>query len=195
MTLKVKNSSFQRRACCCKSERVVSSTFVIHLFILSFCLSLSAMAVSPVFVLALLGILLGLLAAGLHQVPEGHIAVYYIGGKLADGDNDPGWHWSFPGLYTPVFVQITLQTDQVLHVGCGTSTGVMINFDRIEVVNVLDRKKAHATVKRFGANYDKTFIFDKVAFEINQFCSSNTLHEGGEKKTVLLLYSQLLLAP
>lgn len=35
-------------------------------------------------------------------------------------------------------VQVTLQTDEIKNVPCGTSGGVMIYFDRIEVVNVLD---------------------------------------------------------
>merc|ERR1719452_425187 len=34
-------------------------------------------------------------------------------------------------------IQTTLQTDEVKNVPCGTSGGVMIYFDRIEVVNVL----------------------------------------------------------
>lgn len=70
-----------------------------------------------------------------------------------------------------------MQTDAVQNVPCGTSTGVIITFDRIEVVNQLDRAKAHSTIKRFGVNYDRTFIFDKIHHEINQFCSQNTLHE------------------
>lgn len=36
-----------------------------------------------------------------------------------------------------VSFQVTLQTDEVKNVPCGTSGGVMIYFDRIEVVNIL----------------------------------------------------------
>lgn len=36
------------------------------------------------------------------------------------------------------FFQTTLQTDEVKNVPCGTSGGVMIYFERIEVVNKLD---------------------------------------------------------
>merc|ERR1719500_193970 len=48
-------------------------------------------------------------------------------------------------------IQTTLQTDEVKNVPCGTSGGVMIYFDRIEVV--------------------------KVHHELNQFCSGHTLQE------------------
>lgn len=37
-----------------------------------------------------------------------------------------------------MFVQVTLQTDEVKNVPCGTSGGVIIYFDRIEVVNHLN---------------------------------------------------------
>lgn len=36
-----------------------------------------------------------------------------------------------------VCLQVTLQTDEIKNVPCGTSGGVMIYFDRIEVVNIL----------------------------------------------------------
>ena len=40
-------------------------------------------------------------------------------------------------MLTP-YVQVTLQSDEVKNVPCGTSGGVMIYFDRVEVVNILD---------------------------------------------------------
>lgn len=43
-----------------------------------------------------------------------------------------------PLLTTYQSVQVTLQTDEVKNVPCGTSGGVMVYFDRIEVVNILD---------------------------------------------------------
>jgi len=38
----------------------------------------------------------------------------------------------------------------------------MIYFDKIEVVNILTTDLAHQTIKDYGLNYDKTWIFDKV---------------------------------
>lgn len=43
-----------------------------------------------------------------------------------------------PLLTTYQLVQVTLQSDEVTNVPCGTSGGVMIHFDRIEVVNLLE---------------------------------------------------------
>ncbi|XP_076297268.1 erlin-1 isoform X3 [Lasioglossum baleicum] len=74
-------------------------------------------------------------------------------------------------------VQVTLQTDEVKNVPCGTSGGVMIFFDRIEVVNILDANSVHNIVRNFTADYDQTLIFNKIHHELNQFCSVHTLHE------------------
>merc|ERR1719347_2507555 len=62
-------------------------------------------------------------------------------------------------------VQTTLQTDEVKNVPCGTSGGVMIYFDRIEVVNVLQPSAVYDIVKNYTADYDKPLIFDKVHHE------------------------------
>merc|ERR1719341_1618991 len=74
-------------------------------------------------------------------------------------------------------VQTTLQTDEVKNVPCGTSGGVMIYFDRIEVVNVLQPAAVYDIVKNYTADYDKPLIFDKVHHELNQFCSGHNLQE------------------
>merc|ERR1719278_817777 len=82
-----------------------------------------------------------------------------------------------PFLTTVRNVQTTLQTDEVKNVPCGTSGGVMIYFDRIEVVNVLQPGAVYDIVKNYTADYDKPLIFDKVHHELNQFCSSHNLQE------------------
>merc|ERR1719282_425122 len=82
-----------------------------------------------------------------------------------------------PFLTTVRNIQTTLQTDEVKNVPCGTSGGVMIYFDRIEVVNVLQPAAVYDIVKNYTADYDKALIFNKVHHELNQFCSGHTLQE------------------
>ncbi len=72
-------------------------------------------------------------------------------------------------------VQTSVQTDWVKDIPCGTSGGVLITFDSIEVVNRLRKDMVFETIKNYTINYDKTWIFDKISHEINQFCSKNTL--------------------
>ena len=104
----------------------------------------------------------------------------------------PGFHMMVPFLTMVRNIQTTLQTDEVKNVPCGTSGGVMIYFDRIEVVNVLQNTAVYDIVKNYTADYDKPLIFDKVSpvslclvlekqlqvhHELNQFCSGHTLQE------------------
>lgn len=71
-----------------------------------------------------------------------------------------------PLLTTYRSVQVTLQTDEVKNVPCGTSGGVMIYFDRIEVVNVLDANSGknligylHNQLTNYLIIYQHTFLF------------------------------------
>ncbi|KAL7056475.1 hypothetical protein AAHC03_020768 [Spirometra sp. Aus1] len=87
-----------------------------------------------------------------------------------------------PASYLPfatglLVMKTTLQTDEVKNVPCGTSGGVVIYFDRIEVVNLLSASSAYDIVKNYSADYDKTLIYNKVHHELNQFCSIHTLQE------------------
>jgi len=115
--------------------------------------------------------------SALHRIEEGHVAVYYRGGALLDSIAQPGFHMMLPFLTSHKIIQTTLQTDEVKNVPCGTSGGVMIYFDRIEVVNILSRNAVYDIVRNFTADYDKPLIFDKVHHELNQFCSSHSLQE------------------
>ncbi|CAJ0944966.1 unnamed protein product, partial [Mesorhabditis belari] len=101
--------------------------------------------------------------SGIHKIDEGSVGIYYRGGALLDEISDP--------------VQITIQTDTVENVPCGTQGGVMIYFDRIEVVNILKKKAVHDMVQNYTVDYDKPLIYQKVHHEINQFCSKHTIQQ------------------
>ncbi|KAL0336506.1 UNVERIFIED_CONTAM: Erlin-2-B [Sesamum radiatum] len=69
----------------------------------------------------------------LHQVPEGHVGVYWRGGALLKTITDPGFHLKLPLITHFEPIQVTLQTDLVRDIPCGTKGGVMINFEKIEI--------------------------------------------------------------
>jgi regulator of protease activity HflC (stomatin/prohibitin superfamily) len=133
---------------------------------------------NPALVVAVgLGVAAFVMNLALHKIEEGHVAVYYRGGALLKSVSQPGYHLMVPFLTTVKSVQVTLQTDEVKNVPCGTSGGVMIYFDRIEVVNILTAGSVFDIVKNFTVDYDKTLIFNKVHHEVNQFCSVHSLQE------------------
>ncbi|CAJ0922559.1 unnamed protein product, partial [Mesorhabditis belari] len=100
--------------------------------------------------------------SGIHKIDEGSVGIYYRGGALLDEISDPGYHVKIPYITTVKQVQITIQTDTVENVPCGTQGGVMIYFDRIE---------------NYTVDYDKPLIYQKVHHEINQFCSKHTIQQ------------------
>ncbi|KAJ3697969.1 hypothetical protein LUZ61_001674 [Rhynchospora tenuis] len=133
----------------------------------------------------LLFVILFILAVGIassslvvvHQVPEGHVGAYWRGGALLKDLADPGFHLMLPLITKYEPIQVTIQTDQVRNIPCGTKGGVMITFDKIEVVNRLRKDYVYDTLLEYGVHYDKTWIYDKIHHEINQFCSSHTLQQ------------------
>ncbi|KAF3431580.1 hypothetical protein FNV43_RR26311 [Rhamnella rubrinervis] len=112
-----------------------------------------------------------------HQVPEGHVGAYWRGGALLKTITDPGFHFKMPLITQYEPVQVTIQTDQVRDIPCGTKGGVMITFEKIEVVNRLRKDYVYDTLLNYGVQYDNTWIYDKIHHEINQFCSSHTLQQ------------------
>ncbi|CAF3159448.1 unnamed protein product [Rotaria sp. Silwood2] len=127
--------------------------------------------------LVVVGIAIAIIPLGIHQIPEGHVGIYYRGGALLTSMTAPGYHVMAPFLTTVKVVQTTLQTDEVKNIPCGTSGGTMIYFDKIEVVNILNRDAVIDIVRNYTVNYDRTLIFDKIHHEVNQFCSVHSLQE------------------
>ncbi|PIN11124.1 Prohibitin-related membrane protease subunit [Handroanthus impetiginosus] len=113
----------------------------------------------------------------LHQVPEGHVGVYWRGGALLKMITEPGFHVKLPLITHFEPIQVTLQTDLVRDIPCGTKGGVMINFEKIEVVNRLHKDYVYETLLNYGVQYDNTWIYDKIHHEINQFCSAHSLQQ------------------
>jgi regulator of protease activity HflC (stomatin/prohibitin superfamily) len=118
-----------------------------------------------------------LLGMGIHRIDEGFVGIYYRGGELLDYITEPGYHTQIPFITTHEQVQTTIQTDKVENIPCGTSGGVMIVFGKIEVVNRLKKELTLETIRNYTQNYDKTWIYNKIHHEINQFCSLHTLQQ------------------
>jgi regulator of protease activity HflC (stomatin/prohibitin superfamily) len=114
---------------------------------------------------------------GVHQISEGNVGVYYRGGALLNTISQPGLHVMIPFITSVHEVQVTTQTDAVGNIPCGTSGGVLIYFEKVEVVNRLNKDHVLTTVANFSLNYDQQLIFNRVHSEVNAFCSSHSLQE------------------
>jgi len=131
------------------------------------------LAIIPVILISL-GVLVPL---SVHKINEGHVGVYWWGGALREKITEPGINFAWPLIETYESVQVTLQTDKVTNIPCGTSGGVLLWIEKVEVVNRLNRRFVYPTIKNYTISYDKIWIFDKIHHEINQFCSAHTLQE------------------
>lgn len=135
------------------------------------------MAQGPLLAAGLTAALAIFVSFSIHKIEEGHVGVYYRGGALLSSVSSPGYHFMIPVITSYRSVQTTVQTDEVKNIPCGTSGGVIIYFDRVEVVNKLDVNSVHEIVKNYTADYDKTLIYNKIHHELNQFCSVHNLQE------------------
>ena len=69
---------------------------------------------------------------------EGYVGVYWRGGALMNTLSSPGWNVKLPYITSFAQVQISVQTDRVRNIPCGTKGGVMIHFESIEVISYLN---------------------------------------------------------
>ncbi|NXP02739.1 ERLN2 protein, partial [Thinocorus orbignyianus] len=116
--------------------------------------------------------------SAIHKIEEGHIGVYYRGGALLTSTSGPGFHLMLPFITSYKSVQVLPGRRSPGRGSCGGGGGgVMIYFDRIEVVNFLIQSAVYDIVKNYTADYDKALIFNKIHHELNQFCSVHTLQE------------------
>ena len=72
----------------------------------------------------------------IHVIDEGYRGVYYLGGALLHTVSEPGFHLKAP-ITTLKQVQVTVQTDSVTNIPCGTSGGVLITFGKVRTLSSL----------------------------------------------------------
>ncbi|KAI9111674.1 hypothetical protein K1719_017364 [Acacia pycnantha] len=91
----------------------------------------------------------------LHQVPKGHVAVYWRGGALQKTITNQSFHVKMPFI----------------------TRGVKINFENIQVVNRLHKEYVYETLLNYGVHYKKTWIHDKIHHHINRLRASHSLQQ------------------
>lgn len=125
-------------------------------------------------VLALYGVAM---LSGFHEVKEGYVGIYKTLGVLQPKLSEPGFHFRIPMYEQFIEMKVSIQTDVVTNIPCGTSNGTLVYFDKIEVVNKLKKEFVYETVLNYTEDYEKFWITDKLHHEINQFCSKHSLQE------------------
>ncbi len=96
------------------------------------------MAIIQVIIAAVL-IYVGLMLSGFHKVREGSVGIYKNFGVLQKTLTEPGIHFRIPFMQEFIEMSISIQTDVVTNIPCGTSNGTMVYFNKVEVVNKLKK--------------------------------------------------------
>ena len=68
------------------------------------------------------------------NVPEGWIGLKYRGGALMPGYLEPGWNTNIPWLEEIKTVKVSMATDTLHEVPCGTKGGIHLSFTKVEAV-------------------------------------------------------------
>ncbi|KAJ6238587.1 erlin (er lipid raft associated protein) [Anaeramoeba flamelloides] len=133
--------------------------------------------ISIAFCLCIIVVIIPLIAYGGHHIPEGSIGVYYVGGKLTDKITQSGYHIEIPFISKHKVIQTTLKTSKIKNVECGTSSGIMLNFNLVEVNTRLKHHLILDLVRNYSDSYLNLWIKQRVHHEMNELCSKKSVDE------------------
>lgn len=72
-----------------------------------------------------------LMLSGFHQVSEGYVGIYKQFGVLQKGLSEPGVHFRIPFYQEFIEMKVSIQTDVVTNIPCGTANGALVYFDKV----------------------------------------------------------------
>ena len=103
--------------------------------------------------LKLVGVYCVALVLGCYTVKEGEVVLLKEFGVLRKELVEPGLRFRIPFYQEILRINLMIQTDIVKDVPCGTSNGLLVVFDRIEVINRLDKRHVYKTVLNYTDQY------------------------------------------
>lgn len=112
-----------------------------------------------------------------HTIEEGNVGIYFVQGALDDSYTHPGIHWSIP--FVTVIEEITIrpQTETVEAITTVTRDGIQNTFHHIQVLSNVDVDHLIPLIKKFGMDFRKALVHDRVAEELRTFCANHTVDE------------------
>lgn len=118
-----------------------------------------------------------LMAVSLHTITEGNVGIYFIRGRLDDTYTHPGVHWALPFVTEVEEIKIRPQTETLDTINTVTKDGITNAFHGIQVLSSVEVDYLIPLVKKFGLNFRKPLIYDRVAEDLRIFCANHTIDE------------------
>lgn len=110
------------------------------------------------------------------SIPSGYVGVYKTWQRydVEAGVIHPSLVCYNPMWTSVVHVETRPQTDVVTNVKCGSSDGVILEIEKIEVGNQLSPTSVIETITKYGEHYDKFLVMDSVVHKLTEHCSKLT---------------------
>jgi len=114
---------------------------------------------------------------GYHEIDEGYVGVYYKFGALQEKISGPGVHLKQAFVTTYRTVLIRPEETRMSSVEAITKDGISITFQGISVLSRTTQSKVINLIKKFGQDFKKVLIYDRIKEDLRIFCASKTIDE------------------
>ena len=96
---------------------------------------------------------------------------------IDDTLSHPGVHWSVPFVTEIEEIVIRPQTETLESISTVTRDGIQNTFHNIQVLSNVEINSLIALVKKFGMEFRRALVYDRVAEELRTFCANHTIDE------------------
>jgi len=134
------------------------------------------------FLVILIGFCIGMMASSFHIIDEGNVGVYYKQGALVNEVGYPGFNTKAP--FITDFVQVTVrpQTSILEPISAITKDGVQNTFNDVQVISNVPEGKVLQLMRKFGRNFQRALIFDRVSEHLRKYCADHDIDEVYNEK-------------
>merc|ERR1719305_367432 len=113
----------------------------------------------------------------IHTIQEGSVGIYYVQGALEDRYALPGVRFQKPFITEMREITIRPTTETMEDISTVTKDGIEIVFHGIQVLSSVDLEQLLSLVKKFGSEFRRVLIYDRVSEDLRLFCANHTIDE------------------
>merc|ERR1712061_931098 len=110
-------------------------------------------------------------------IDEGNVGIYFVQGALDETYTHPGVHWSVPFITDIETVVIRPQTEVLESISTVTRDGIQNTFHNIQVLSNVDVEFLIPLIKKFGMEFRRALVYDRVAEQLRTFCANHSIDE------------------
>jgi len=124
-----------------------------------------------------LAIIVACVVDSYHKIHEGNVGIYFRHGALRDIVTDPGVHFLSPFIEDFKEVKIRPETFSMDPVLAITKDGIENTFREITAITTVRKDKLVFMAKKFGLEFKKSLVFDRIKEDLRIFCANHTIDE------------------